>query len=234
MSEPPSLPGVWQLIAAAFRQNRLACLLLNVFVGALVASYYFWPPVAGLWQAVGEFKTKWSWLFSFGSTAFAAAVLPFAIQWLMGTLRTGDRVRRLIFLILFWGYRGMEIDLFYRIQGMLFGHGHDAATLALKLAVDQFIYSPFWAVPTYVIALRWVDCGCSWARTRASLDRTFFTRTLPAIFITNWIIWIPAVILVYSLPPALQFPLFSVIMCFFVLLVTLMTRSAPVSKRQTV
>jgi len=224
MDAASSPPGVRQLIAAAFRQNRLACLLLNLLVAALVASYYYWPPVAGLWQAAGEFKTKWSWLFSFVSTAFAAAVLPFLLLWIRGTLPAEGRVRRLLFLVLFWGYRGMEIDLLYRTQGRLFGHGNDAATLAVKMAVDQFLYTPFWAVPTFVIALRWADCGCSWRRTRESLDRTFFTRTLPAICITNWIIWIPAVLLIYSLPPALQFPLFTVIMCFFVLLVTLMAR----------
>jgi hypothetical protein len=94
----------------------------------------------------------------------------------------------------------------------------------VKLAVDQFIYSPFWAVPTYLIALRWMERGCSWKRTRASLDRVFWTRTFPTVLVTNWLIWIPAVTLVYSLPAPLQFPLFSVIMCFFVLLVTLLAR----------
>ena len=225
MPDSPAPPqSIRQLIAAAFRENRLACLLLNLLVAGLVASYYLWPQVAGVWESVGEFKTRWSWLFSFVSTALAAAVLPFIIQGCMGTLPAERRTRRLLCFIAFWGYRGMEIDLLYRLQGRLFGHGHDAATLAIKMAVDQFLYSPLWAVPTYVIAFRWVDCGCSWKRTRASLDRQFFTRTLPAILITNWIIWIPAVTLVYSLPPALQFPLFSVIMCCFILIVTLLAR----------
>lgn len=93
MPDPPPRPGIRQLIAAAFRENRLSCLLLNLFVAALVASYYFWPPVAGIWQAAGEMKTRWSWLFSFVSTAFAAAVLPFTLQWMMGTLPAGGRVR---------------------------------------------------------------------------------------------------------------------------------------------
>ncbi len=216
--------GIWPAIRAAFRQNRLPCLLLNLLVVALVASYYLWPAVAGLWASVGEFKTRWSYAFSFGSTAFSAAVLPFAIQSMMGTLPAGNRYKTFLLLTAFWGYRGMEIDLLYRFQGWLFGHGNDPATLASKVAVDQLIYSPFWAVPTYVIALRWVDLGCSWPRTRASLDRRFWTHTYPTILVTNAIVWIPAVTLVYSLPGPLQFPLFSVIMCFFVLLVTLLAR----------
>ena len=222
-SSPPR-QGIWPAIAAAFRQNRLPCLLLNLLVVCLVASYYLWPDVAGAWEAVGAFKTRWSYLFSFGSTIFSAAVLPFAVQWAMGTLPADGRAKRLALLALFWGYRGMEIDLLYRCQGMLFGDGHDPATLAIKVAMDQLVYSPFWAVPTYVIALRWIDFGCSWPRTRASLDRQFWTHTYPTILITNWIVWVPAVTLVYSLPAALQFPLFSVIMCFFVLLVTLLAR----------
>ncbi len=220
----PARPGIWASIAAAFRQNLVPCLFLNALVIALVTSYYQWPAVAGLWQAVGELKTRWSYLFSFGSTILSAAVLPFAVQGLMGTLPAGGRLKRLFWLSVFWGYRGMEIDLFYRFQGALFGQGHDAVTLASKVAVDQFVYSTLWAVPTYVIALRWIDLGGSWSRTRASLDGHFWRHTYPTILFTNWIVWIPTVALVYSLPAALQFPVFSVVMCFFILLVTLLAR----------
>ncbi|MDZ4288185.1 MAG: hypothetical protein U0984_09510, partial [Prosthecobacter sp.] len=105
---------------------------------------------------------------------------------------------------------------------ILFGTGNDVATLAAKVAIDQFVYSTFWAVPTYVFALRWIDLDCSWSLTRASLDRHFWTHTCPTILLTNWLIWIPAVALIYSLPAPLQFPLFSVVMCFFILMVTLL------------
>jgi hypothetical protein len=209
ISQPP---GIWPAIAAAFRQNRL------------VASYYLWPAVADVWEHVGEFKTRWSYLFSFVSTVFSAALLPFAVQWAMGNLPQEGRVKRLVWMILFWGYRGMEIDLLYRVQTFLFGDGHDVRTLTAKLAVDQLIYTPFWAVPTYLIALRWIDLGNSWPLTKASLDRRFWTRTFPTVLVTNWIVWIPSVLFVYSLPAPLQFPLFSIIMCFFVLLVTLLAR----------
>jgi hypothetical protein len=221
---PTANASVSAAIGTAFRQNRLPCLLLNMVVVALVVSYYHWPAAAGLWDAVGAFKTRWSFVFSCVSTMFAAAVMPFGIQWLMGTLPSDSRWRKLGWRMLFWGYRGMEIDLFYRVLGKLFGHGHDAATLTTKVLIDQFVMSPLWFVPTYVIALRWIDQGGSLTRLRASLDRHFWTHTCFTVLVTNWLVWIPALALVYSLPGPLQFPLFAVVMCFFILVVTLIAR----------
>ncbi len=216
--------GVLATIGAAFRQNRVPCVLLNVLVIALVASYYLMPSVAGVWQAIGEFKERWSYAFSLASTIFAAVLMPTFVQWWCGVLPPEGRLKRVLLLMLFWGYRGMEIDLFYRVMGWVYGTGHDAATLLKKVATDQFVMSPLWFVPTYLIALRWVDHGGSIARTRASLNRDFWLRTCPTVMVTNWLIWIPALALIYSLPPALQFPLFAVVMTFFILLVTLMAR----------
>lgn len=225
MSSPsPQPPGILASIGAAFRRNWLPCLLLNALGILLVTSYYHWPAAAGMWQAVAAFKTRWSFAFSCVSTMFAAALMPFLVQWAMGTLPRDGEGKRLGLRLLFWGYRGMEIDLFYRVQGWLFGHGHDVATLAKKVSVDQFIASPLWFVPTYVIALHWINRGGSWSELRASLDRTFWTRTCPTVLVTNWLIWLPALVLVYSLPAPLQFPLFSIVMCFFILVVTLLTR----------
>lgn len=236
MSVDPSMAGspshhlsIRSSIVGAFRQNRLPCLVLNILVVGLVATYFFWPAAAGVWQSVAAFKTRWSFVFSLISTVLAAAVLPFLIQRLMGMLPEQDRTKRLVSLMLFWGYRGMEIDLFYRLQGLWFGHGNDAATLIKKVAMDQFVYSTLWAVPSYLIALRWVDCGCSWVRTRASMDRHFWTHTYPTVLVTNWLIWMPALAFVYSLPAPLQFPLFTIVMCFFILIATLVAR-VPKSK----
>jgi hypothetical protein len=224
MAAPLTQTSIFSDIGAAFRQNRMPCVLLNVLVVALVSSYFYLPSVASAWQAVGEFKTHWSFGFSFASTVLAAVIMPTAVQWVMGTLPAKGRKKRIGFLMLFWGYRGMEIDLFFDLQSWLFGNGNDAATLIKKVVVDQFIASPIWFVPTYVIALRWVDQAGSWSRLRASLNRNFWLRTCPTMLLTNWLVWIPAVALIYSLPAPLQFPLFSIVMTFFILVATLMAR----------
>lgn len=225
MTEAPAPPlGIRATISEAFRANRVPCVLLNVLVIALVSSYFFLPSVASAWAVVGEFKLRWAYGFSLASTIIAAVLMPSVVQWAMGTLPTEHRARRIALLILFWGYRGMEIDLFYHVQEWLFGSGHDALTLFKKVAFDQFVASPLWFVPTYVVALRWADHGGSWSRTMATLTRDFWLRTCPTVLCTNWLIWIPTLVLVYSLPAPLQFPLFSIVMCFFILLVTLMAR----------
>ena len=211
-------------IAAVFRENRVPCIALNIIVITLVGSYYQVPAVASVWEAVGAFKLKWAYAFSLGSTIFAAVLLPTLVQLWMGTLPAAGRWKRVGLLSLFWGYRGMEIDWFYQVQGWLFGTGNDATTLLKKVTLDQFVMSPLWFVPTVLITMRWVDMGGSWARTRASLTREFWMRTCPTVMVTNWLVWIPTLALVYSLPPALQFPLFSVVMCFFILIVTLLAR----------
>jgi len=217
--------GILATVGATFRQNRVASVLLNLLVIALVASYYLMPSVAAVWDAVGAFKQHWSYGFSLATTVFAAVLLPSFVQWMLGTLPVAGRMKRLALLVLFWGYRGMEIDLFYRFQSWLFGDSTTANTLIKKVLLDQFVISPFWFVPTYVLALRWIDCGGSWARTRPTLNREFWLHTCPVVLVTNWVVWIPTVALVYSLPAALQFPLFSVVMCFFILIVTLMMRT---------
>lgn len=215
-----------QTIAVVFRRNRVPCLVLNAVAISLVVSYYQVPALAGFWEWMGLLKTRWSFVFSCVSTIFAAAWLPSFIQWMQGVLPVENRLRRLVLLMLFWGYRGMEIDLFYRLQGRIFGEGTDAATLTKKVIFDQFVASPLWFVPTYLIALRWAELGGSWSRTRQTLNREFWMRTCPTVLVTNWLVWIPALALVYSLPPALQFPLFSVVMCCFILIVTLIAQQS--------
>ena len=215
--------GIWDIIREVFRRNRVPCLFVNVLVVLLVSSYYLVPQVADTWAAVGAFKTHWGYWFSAISGGLSAALLPYFAQRLMGTLPPTGNMRRLAILLVFWGYRAVEVDVFYQLQGWMFGSGGDLKTRVCKVVVDQFVYSVFWAAPNCVLMLRWLDFDCSWSRTKTSLDRQFWTQTFPAVIFTNWLVWIPVVSLVYGLPGPLQFPLFTVVMAFFVLVMTLLS-----------
>jgi hypothetical protein len=219
-----ALPGIRDAILATLRQNRWACLGLNFAVIGLVISYYRWPAMGKLWEAVGHVKTEWSYGFSALSTMMAAVVLPALVQRAMGAESGPGQARRLGWSAFYWAYRGMEIDWFYRIQGKLFGTGTDWRTVGIKLAVDQFVYSAFWAVPSYLVFVRWVEHR-SLKQAVATMDGRFWTHTYWSVLFTNWLVWLPAVSLVYSLPPALQFPLFSMILTFYILLITVLVKA---------
>jgi len=55
----------------------------------------------------------------------------------------------------------------------------------------------------------------------------FFVETLPRqivpTLLATWVVWAPLMAIIYSLPYPLQFPLFSLALTFWVLLLTYMT-----------
>ena len=55
-----------------------------------------------------------------------------------------------------------------------------------------------------------------------SLDKRLFLLYLPTTIITNWLVWIPSVLLIYLMPPMLQIPLFNLVLCFFVLVLAIL------------
>ena len=73
------------------------------------------------------------------------------------------------------------------------------------------------AAPT-LLAFYWKDAGFSFARLRRLPWLPFLEDTMPKTVIGLWGVWIPAVTIIYSLPPALQIPLFNIVLCFYALL----------------
>lgn len=117
----------------------------------------------------------------------------------------------------------MEVDLLYRLQAIMFGNDNQVATIAEKVFFDQFVYNPFWVAPSTTLIYLWKDMEFSWSKTQARLTRRFFVHSTLTILISTWFIWIPAVIIIYSLPLPLQIPLFNLVLCFFVMLLTYLT-----------
>jgi hypothetical protein len=128
---------------------------------------------------------------------------------------------------LFWTWKGVEVDAFYRLQAAWFGSSSDFRTIALKVLVDQLGYAPIISAPVQVLCFLWKDNGFSIAATRAALARqSLWQRTLVVAFST-WVVWIPAVSIIYALPSALQIPLFNLVLCFWCLLMSFLSREAP-------
>jgi hypothetical protein len=66
----------------------------------------------------------------------------------------------------------------------------------------------------------WQDQGFNWLKTRRQLTLPILTIKIATTVVTNWLIWIPSVILIYMMPLSLQIPLFNLVLCFFVLVLS--------------
>lgn len=208
---------------AAARANLLPGMILWFIGLAVVLSYYFLPPAQGAFQAVARMKTEYGFLFAALSTAFFGGILPFFFQKLQLGQRRPLPWLHLPFVSGYWAFRGIEVDALYRVQAFFFGDGTGPMTVVPKVLVDQFIYCPFWAVPTMVLVYLWKDSGFSFARLRTALGPGWYSRKVVPVMVSNWGVWLPAVALIYILPQPLQLPLQNIVVCFWVLLLAFLT-----------
>lgn len=212
------------LIKHAFTQNLKPAIALQLLAGLLVFCYYQVPATLPTFNYFAELKTHYGIRYSIISTAICGGLLPYLYLLASGNIKR-QHLQQLVFYIGFWGWMGMCVDLLYSFQADLFGQGNDATTLAKKVAFDQFVYSTFYAAPFVALSLLWKEQAFCFRRWKAALNRQTFTLTIPANIASNWAVWIPAVTAIYAMPAPLQIPLFNVVLCFYVLLASVLNQS---------
>ncbi|HEX8293166.1 MAG TPA: hypothetical protein VF570_15505 [Pyrinomonadaceae bacterium] len=211
----------------AARANLVPALVIQAAVVAVVLAYYLWGPARAWLAHAAELKRGGGYLFSFAAGALAGGLLPEALtvaafqRW---------RVRRenlsgLLFGACFWGLMGMMVDALYRAQAVAFGPGVDFATVIKKTLVDQFLFTPFVSIPLTVVVFEWRQQGYRPGGVARALGGGFYRRkVLPAV-LSGVGFWLPVVVFVYSLPPLLQFPLFTLALTLWVMIITWISRA---------
>jgi len=208
---------------AAGRQSLRALLVPGLVLQAsalgVVLAYYFVPATAGLFTQLARWQSAGGFAFSAVTSALCGGLLPFLFLRLQPDTRPAHPWSHLVFFVLFWIWKGTEVDLWYRILTWLYGGGHDAATIACKVLTDQFGFNPFYAAPVGNLCFAWKDAGFRWAPVAADLraGRWYYRRVLP-VLLAVWFLWIPVVTCVYALPLPLQMPLFNIVLCFWSML----------------
>ena len=194
-------------------------LVLQAVALGLVLAYYFMPAAGPMFAQLARWQSGGGFAFSAASTVLCGGVLPFLFLRLHPDTRDAHPWPHLVFFILYWAWKGAEVDLWYRTLAALHGTGHDAGTILRKVLTDQFGYNPFYATPVGNLCFAWKDAGFRWGPVAADLraGRWYYRRVLP-VLLTMWFIWIPVVTCVYALPLPLQMPLFNIVLCFWSIL----------------
>jgi len=192
---------------------------------ATVLSYFYAPSAREVFDFLASMKERLGYGYSAVSAILAGAVIPEILR--IAVFQKGRMARRnlgsLLFATCYWGLSGMQVDLFYRLQGEWFGTSGDFGTVLKKVLVDQFIYCPFLAAPQAAFLYDWKQLGFSRRHLRGFFTRNFYRRAVVPTLFATWAVWIPIVAALYSLPPLLQVPLFSMALSLWVMLFTWMS-----------
>ncbi len=213
----------WRAGLQSARATALPGFVLVCAAAAVVVLYYRNATMHAWLEELAQFRVRGGFYYSAVSTALFAGIIPFLYLRASPSTRALHPWPHLAFFALFWGYKGVEVDLLYRLQAALFGTDVSVLTLGKKLLFDQIVYNGMFAAPYGVLVYAWKDAGFRWAGPLADFKqpRWYARRVLP-VMIAVMGVWVPAVLCIYSMPLALQLPLNSLINCFWVILFSLL------------
>ncbi|MDQ6624234.1 MAG: hypothetical protein M3Y86_12235 [Verrucomicrobiota bacterium] len=209
----------------AARANARPAFILQGLMLAVLIGYYASPRVAHALEVLAEERQRYGIFFIVGAAILAGAIVPeiFVIFFFQKGKVRRENLRNLAFTIPTWAVDGILVDWMYRLNAHWFGDVVTAPVLIAKICVDQFGYNPFFAAPCEVLIYEWKNEGFSWASARRALSWAHYRDKIVPTLLATWAVWMPLMAIIYALPLALQFPLFSIALTFWVLLLTYMT-----------
>lgn len=215
----------WAEGLRAARANLVPGLIVQVLMFSVLMAYYFYPPMQQWLDALAQVRARWGYGYSVVNSLVAGPLIPELLRIFL--FQKGKPLRsnasNLLFSIPFWCSMGLATDLFYRYQAHWFGAEASVAVVLQKVVVDQLLYNPLFAVPVTTWLFDWKSRGY---RTKGI--GVFFTAgyyrdmIIPGLFAT-WGVWIPVMLILYSLPSLLQIPLFGLALSLWVMLYTWMS-----------
>ncbi|HEX2854438.1 MAG TPA: hypothetical protein VHO24_14470 [Opitutaceae bacterium] len=229
MVSSPVVEAPWRTALRGARATIGPGLVLQVAALALVLAYYHHVPTRTWLERLAEFRAEKGFLFGIISTGAVGGLLPFLYLRSRSATRGRYTWGQGAGLVAFWAYKGLEIEIFYRFLARVVGERADLPTILTKMGIDQFLYCPFFAVPTTVLVYAWVDAHYHVAPVAKDFlqPRWYQRRVLPTL-ISNVAVWVPAVCLIYALPTPLQLPMQNLVLCFFTLMLAhVISRPAP-------
>jgi hypothetical protein len=208
----------WQIGVRAARANLLPGLVLQAAALGVVLAYYHSAVFHGWLGHVAAWQERYGIGFSIAMRMLTNGLVPSIFCALVPGLRLRRPVAGLVFLVVWWGFMGALTHWFYAFQAWLWGAEAGVATVLLKTATDMLVYSPLLASPINAVAHLWQDQNYSWPATRLQLGPAWYRRIVLPNQVPGWTFWAPCLLVLYSLPTALQMPLAAMLGCFWALM----------------
>ena len=205
-----SCKTLMKTIKKVFRENVLIAFILQIFAISIVVMFYTIDNVEKAFDHIGDLKNDGGYWFSGTSTMIFGGIIPYLIFMIKGKYSTKD----LLFACIYWFLVGLIADTLYRGMNFLFGDEVNFETVAIKASLDQFVWNPLVGVHNMVIPYYWKDVNYSFSKLKGLFTKLYFYKIISTL-IALWIVWVPCVSAVYSMPPNLQIVLFNIVVLFY-------------------
>jgi len=212
--------NAWGRCRQNLRINLIAGLVIWLVGVSVCYAYWNIEEAKSFFFRIAEAKKEYGYLYSACATAVFGGVIPFLFLLCTAQIERTRILKTFFFFLFFWAYKGVEVDAFYRLQTLLVGGQSSFWTVFTKVVIDQFVYCIIWSAPLTAIFYGWKDAHFSWKQVEVLKKKERMIGECFFLLISTWIIWTPAVSIVYSMPSDLQIPLFNLTLCFFVLVIT--------------
>ncbi len=200
---------LYQPALQALRTHWPIILIIQALALGVVCSYYWIEGSSELFNHIARYKSSGGLLFAASTTIISGGLLPECLK--RGARPSGmpaPPMTELLHQFTMWGILGVIVDRFYAIQAQLFGIGNSPSTLLIKVLFDQFVFTPLIVLP-FITSwfLLYEKKGNLKQWFEALTVKDILHRMLP-LWATSLCFWPVMLLIIYSLPSALQFPLF--------------------------
>lgn len=200
-------PGI-----AAVRSQAGPLIFIQIAAVLFVIGYYRSTGLQEAAATVAGIKISGGVPFSFLAGGLAGGAIPELAKLLMRRIERFDRAWAAAagYNALVYGVVGVQVDLFYQLQGFVFGVDNDPRTLIVKTVVDMALFTTVISIPTAVLLYAWKRRGFRFGGWQSAFTRRFYAARVWPTLLPCWAFWIPVLLCVYAMPAELQF-------CFAVL-----------------
>lgn len=191
----------------AVRKRLAAFLAIQACGVLLVVAYYAVPSVRVAAAAISDAKARYDLVFAILGSMLAGTVVPELARSLAGDRHWNEeRIRSFVHIGVTFAINGLALDLFYQFLAGALGQGTSWTTVASKMAIDAFLFTPFLSLPIFLVMVLLREEHWSLRAFVRRWNRTLIPDRVVPILIPCWCYWIPLQACLYSLPLNLQYP----------------------------
>ena len=186
------------------KANAVPMVVLWGVAFLILIAYYHNACVESFLKVLGNWQLEYGKLASFVNRVVFGGVIPGAFLVAQPSVRPRHPILSVAILCLWSGATSIPQDCWFSLLDRIFGDEPTVAVVFKKTLVDQIFWAMFVMTPLNSIFFPWWGNNLSWRKScRGNCWRTF-ARYYVANLLTNWAVWIPVVVVIYSFPLELQ------------------------------